>query len=230
MTTPRDDGAHDRLCIQSFEARRLAWSQWGEVHRDVLSPLLNPSFRGGPRWPALRQAYSVVHRRARTLVASDGLSDPFDDRDVPGNGLGIEFFAVGPGRIDHDQLRSSWLFDIVRQVSQFAAEHRGIAPMLDELQLLTMEPFDVRIPHEHLDEFVSDDRRVGVLLGADVEGVPGSADGPLSRIRLCSLQILTLAELDHAVNNGAAAREALARGLRRLDSGGLNDLQRETLV
>ena len=41
---------------------------------------VNPALLGGPKWPALRQAFRVVKRsNGNVIMASDGLSDPFDD-------------------------------------------------------------------------------------------------------------------------------------------------------
>lgn len=77
-------------------------------------------FLGGPAWPNTRQAFVVARRPRGLLVASDGLSDPFDDEDdCQQNGLGHEFFATTPDPIDH--VPGSWLFDLVWQMSQFAA-------------------------------------------------------------------------------------------------------------
>ena len=45
----------------------------------MLAHLLNLTYMGGPRWPAMRQAFLVARQGGATLVASDGLSDPFDD-------------------------------------------------------------------------------------------------------------------------------------------------------
>lgn len=81
---------------ESAEERAQTWSKWGKVEDDVLSHLINPTLRGGPRWPAMRQAFRVVRRDGAVLVASDGLSDPFDEgKGEPGiNGFGLEFYAI----------------------------------------------------------------------------------------------------------------------------------------
>ena len=68
------------LCQASHNARQACWSQVGTVDSDVLSHIINPAFMGGPRWPALRQAFAVIRRpdTQTVVLASDGLSDPFD--------------------------------------------------------------------------------------------------------------------------------------------------------
>jgi hypothetical protein len=76
-----DDGVPNAaLCEASHKARQACWGKVGRVDSDVLSHIINPAFMGGPRWPALRQAFAVIRRpETQTVVlASDGLSDPFD--------------------------------------------------------------------------------------------------------------------------------------------------------
>ena len=53
----------------TFELLTKTWGRWGAVDSDVLTHLVNPAFMGGPKWPALRQAYRVVRRPDAILVA-----------------------------------------------------------------------------------------------------------------------------------------------------------------
>src|ERR1700754_2169102 len=72
-------------------ARKAMWSAVGEVDDYVVSHAINPAFMGGPRWPALRQAFlKVTLPNGLVLMASDGLSDPYDDEESPNTGLGVE--------------------------------------------------------------------------------------------------------------------------------------------
>ena len=76
---------NEGLCGASCAARAACWNTVGQVDSDVLAHLINPAFMGGPRWPALRQAFCVVRRpETQTVVlASDGLSDPWDGEPTP---------------------------------------------------------------------------------------------------------------------------------------------------
>lgn len=65
------------------------WSAVGTVEQDVLSYLISPTFSGGPYWPSTRQAYRVVRRGDAIILATEGLSDPFDDTEGMGNGFEI---------------------------------------------------------------------------------------------------------------------------------------------
>ena len=80
VVLPDDPDPNAALCDASHKARQACWSIVGQVDSDVLSHIINPTFMGGPRWPALRQAFAVIRRpETQTVVlASDGLSDPFD--------------------------------------------------------------------------------------------------------------------------------------------------------
>ena len=166
---------------------------------------------GGPRWPALRQAFCVVRRARVVLVASDGLSDPFDAGEGPAdqNGLGLECFAMSDEPID--EVAGSWLFDLVWQLSQFAADRRDLAALLADLGLMTTELYDVGIPVEYRTRFVNPEGRVGVLFGLVEPPIPAAVVGPLSSIRLVSAKLLTLEELAFAMDRGPAGRRHLAQ-------------------
>lgn len=69
------------------------WQTVGNVEQDVLDYAISPSLMGGPHWPSTRQAYRVVRRERSILLASDGLSDPFDDVEGAGNGFELELFV-----------------------------------------------------------------------------------------------------------------------------------------
>jgi len=205
----------DRLLSESFEARAQAWQRWGALDSEVLAHLINPSFMGGPRWPALRQSFRVARRSDAVLVASDGLSDPFDDGEGPEdvNGLGLECFAVSDGPLE--AVPGSWLFDVVWQMSQFAASRGDIGGLLADLGLMTTELYDVAIPDPHRARFVNPEGRVGVILGLTEEPLPAAVDGPLSRIQLISGKLLTVDEVGFAVDAGADGRRELARRFPR---------------
>jgi hypothetical protein len=202
--------AADAILAATFEARAAAWRLWGDLEEDVLGHLLNPTFMGGPRWPAARQAYRVARRDAAVLVASDGLTEPFDAGQGPTgvNGFGLECFAVSSDPIP--DLAGSWLLDVVRQVSQLAAGLGDLADRLARGGLLTTEIHDVRIPSEDRHRFVTTEGRVGVMLGLTAPPIPSEIGGPLSGIRLVGVKLLTLEELSFVLDRRDAGRRELA--------------------
>jgi hypothetical protein len=230
---------HAALLDDTIDARRAAWSTWGSVDEDVLTLLLSPERMGGPPWPSARQAFRLARRPGAVLLASDGLSDPFDDSwqhgEVPRNGFEVEFYAatadnvrVGPG---------SWLWDLVWEMSQFAADrqhHSGqqYAGLIDELGLLSTELFNVGIPQQYQQRFINAQGRVGVLLGLGVYGEPPSAriDGPLSPIRLVNVKLLTVAELAYAIEHRDAGRAELARRFAMQGDVRISTLDRTSVI
>ena len=70
-----------QMLATACAARDAFYASLGAMDADVLAPLVNPAFMGGPRWPSLRQAWRVIRRADSIIIASDGLSDPFEDDD-----------------------------------------------------------------------------------------------------------------------------------------------------
>jgi hypothetical protein len=211
------------------DARDAAWSRWGDLDPYVLGHLINPTFMGGPEWPALRQAFKVARRPNATLIASDGLADPFDDGSrLDRNGFGLEVYSIAGEHFDAPQ--ASWLFALVWAFAQQVASHGGIVELLDELELLSTELFDIPIPAPHAARFVNEEGRVGALVGLETPGVPHEIAGPLSPIRLVNLTLLTLEELAFVVEGGDAARLELAKLIRAAGHDGASSLTRASVI
>ncbi len=207
-----------------------AWAGWGELEPDVLGHLINPTFMGGPRWPAMRQAFRVARRAGLTLVASDGLSDPFDEPGEGGqtNGFELEVYAISSEPVG--RVAASWLFQLAWQMAQQCASNGGVADLIDELGLVSTELYDVPIPPELEGRFVNDAHRVGALLAQSVPGLPDSVQGAHSQIRLVNLQLLTLDELGFVVERGEQGREELAARLAAAGVAGVSSLARKSVV
>lgn len=232
--TSRDD-----LLEASFDARAAAWSRWGTLESDVLSHAVNPSFMGGPRWPGMRQAYRVAHKGHAVLIASDGLSDPYDEDEGPAdcNGIGLECFAVTDDPIARPEIHepvmrygATWLHDLVFQTSQTAARHGDkIATMLDELEVISLELWDVKIPATHSARFFHEGR-VGVLLSRGAHPIPTQIAGALSTIRLMHIQLLTVEELGLILEDGLKGRLEVVERLRAQKVAPLSRLDRPSVV
>lgn len=122
-----------QMLATACAARDAFYASLGAMDADVLAPLVNPAFMGGPRWPSLRQAWRVIRRADSILIASDGLSDPFEDDDdvfVPRGHL-LEVCIEAPlAAFDGDSVQAAWLFDVIYQVSQNVADHGSIDLLL----------------------------------------------------------------------------------------------------
>jgi hypothetical protein len=198
--------ADEALLQATYDARDKFVSSLGVVNPDVLAPLINPSFMGGPMWPDLRQAWRVIRQGANTIVISDGLSDPFSDEADPTAGFGIEVLAETADPMP-EQLQVSWLFDLVYQVSQQCAAHGGVRDLIDELGLLSLE-----LPmSEVLQPVATENDRAGVLLGLGGPGLHTEFALPGGSVRVVTAKLLWPSELDHAASKGKAGREDLAK-------------------
>lgn len=213
---------------ESCALRDAFWAGIGKVDPDVMGHLVNPTFMGGPRWPSLRQAFVTVRTGASTLIASDGLSDPFDDpadeETKSYNGYGLEFYVETPGNLD--PVISSWQFDVVWQMSQNAANTGNMQALLKQYRYLTTELYDVNVPKE----FHNDDGRVGVLLGLSSKTVPSSVTLSLETIDIINVKLLTLKELEYVVKCGKEGRDELAALLMAGSNPTYSDLSRLSVV
>jgi hypothetical protein len=100
---------NDEAIQRHYEARDRFVQILGTPDGDLLAPLINPSFMGGPRWPSMRQSWRRIRRGENTIIVSDGLSDPFDDETEMNIGLGIEILVESPDPIP-EPVQASWLF------------------------------------------------------------------------------------------------------------------------
>jgi hypothetical protein len=214
---------------ESCSRRKAFWEGVGKMDSDVLGHLINPAFMGGPQWPSLRQAFITVRRPSTTLVVSDGLSDPFGDpdesspKDSP-NGFGLEFYVESPGNLTN--VKESWQFDLVYQVSQLAAEQGNLRAVLKKHGYLTTEVYDVRVPGE----FHNAEERTGVFIGLWSREIPAQAVLSLETIDIVNLKLLTLKELEFAAQGGKEEREKLAELFLKQGNPTHSDLGRESVV
>lgn len=198
--------ATDEFLEQTYSARDQFVNGLGSADPDVLAPLINPSFMGGPMWPDLRQAWRVVRSSGTAIVLSDGLSDPFSDDDDPNVGFGIEIVAESPDAMPA-QMRESWLFDLVYQVSQQCAAHGGVGDLIEELGMISLE-----LPvSDALKDVATSDDGAGVLLGVASPNLPQTVTLPGGVVRLITAKLLWPSELEHAATHGKKGRENLAK-------------------
>ncbi len=219
------------------------WSAVGSVEQDVLSYLISPSLSGGPYWPSTRQAYRVIRRGTSVIMATEGLSDPFDDTEGMGNGFEMELFVETADIPEHargavgevDPLKRSWVFELVENVAGTVAGAGGITSQLDLHGALSLEIPGFSQSHHLSDQlpahFVTDDDAIGVLLGAPEPDFPTLLnDMPLSPVRLVPIVLITASELEYVRAGGREAREDLVNRLRAAGIGHRSCLHRASVV
>lgn len=217
------------LFDQTIDARNRFWETVGTVDPQVLTHLINPAFMGGPVWPAMRQAFIKVETSDSVILASDGLSDPFDDMKEPNQGFSLECYLESDDpalRKSISELNQTWQFHLVYQVAQNFAHHGGIKELLEQYGVLSMEFASINVPAP----FLTEDGRVGVLLGLESNKMPNAIAGPAGDISLVSIKVLTPQELDYILQHGAAGRVQLVQLLREQGTYHLSTLHRDSVV
>lgn len=225
-STPGPDPEQlERMLIAGSDARAQVYAALGELDSDVIGSLINPTFMGGPRWPSLRQGWRVIRREHSTIVASDGLSDPFDDDGTP-LGFQVEVYAEAPGPLG--SIHGSWLVELVYQVSQVAADSGRFLDLVQRYGSMSTVVYVGGAPEPYLTE--SGD--VGVLVGVPAAGIPDRIELPDGPVRLLSIKMLLPSELAFLEGGGDPAgrrRELIERFALQPDAH-LNPAQRDPVA
>jgi hypothetical protein len=182
-------------------ARDAAWSSLGQLEAASIIPIVP----FGPLWPGHRQAWRVIHRdNGNTLLVTDGLSDPFIDRDEPSAGLGLELVIETSEPLS--EVRGSWPLRLLQAVTDEVVEHANVRAWLHK-GLMSME-----VPGEDLpDSLVTREGRVGVLLGLESSTLPRRISTPAGDVLLVTVKALLPAELAFMLRQGRAGPGELAR-------------------
>ena len=220
-----------QMLAAACAARDVFYASLGAMDADVLAPLLNPAFMGGPRWPSLRQAWRVIRRADSIIIASDGLSDPFEDDDdvfVPRGHL-LEVCIEAPlAAFDGQEVAQSWLFDLIYQVSQNVADHGSIDLLLQRHGSVSMA-LDLQDAPKGLED---ENEQVGVLLAQGAATLPPSFATPYGEVMLLTLTVLQPAELAHIseAEDKAQSRRDLAAALAASPTGHWSVAARQSVI
>jgi hypothetical protein len=217
---------------KSCKLRDQFWSATGTVDADVLAPLINPSFTGGVSWPSLRQAFRTIHRPDATIIASDGLSDPYanlsDDEASAEytnvNGLGLEVYVETEPITG--SVQGTWQFDLTYQAAQLMAAQGNVISLLEELTYITSELFNVSVPPE----FLTANNTVGIMLGLPNAKFNDTVQLSVEPVKMVNVKLLTLAELNYVIENGDEGRNRLAELLVAQGNATVSTLERPPVI
>ena len=217
---------------KSCELRDAFWKTIGTPFSDVIGNLINPTFMGGPKWPSLRQAHIGIKTDNHTIIATDGLSDPYDDYDSNDdvkhyNGIGLELYMICDIKFkDISEIIESWQFSVLRQLSSTAAANPNLADLLEQYQYMSISINANGLPTEYID----DNGSAGVLLGLENTIVSKNTQLSIENIRLVSAILLTPKELAYITENGAQARNEIAEKLTKKENAILVTEKRTSVV
>lgn len=225
-TPPIEDPRYE----QWAEARRAYWSGLGAVDSDVIAYLLSPEFSGSPAWPTTRQSYVVTRGAATTILASDGMSDPFRDNSGPATGFGAEVYLESPALVgaDFSAIRGSWELSALQNFAANVADIGGITGHLEQYGVVSME---LPEPEGMPSHCVTPHGTVGILIGLEAPGRPTTVEvAPGERIAMIPVTLITPEETGFIVEGGAAARKELAQRLAATGVGVVSDINRPSVI
>lgn len=211
----------DRMRITT-EARHRALGDYFGSELAALTSLMGPMTEG-PEWPA-GAAWLAARHGGNACIVSDGLSDPWVERERGDIGLGLEVFIESPDSgvpvsAPLTALADSWLFPMLAEISHTLVGYARLSERLRAGECLSME-FNI----DHL----KDGRgRVGALL---IPVPAARLSLPGGDVQLVAATVLTPAELKFLRGKGEQGRRELADRLAAADSGLLSLLRRPSLL
>jgi len=215
---------------QSYELRTAYWNSIGQLNPKVIGQIINQAFIDGPKWPSWRQAFTVVGTPNGTILASEGLSDPYSDFDKNPevqdyNGIGFELYIESTRHFKNfKQIQESWEFALLYQAAQFVVNNPTIMAGLIQYPQVSTELYNCKVPAH----FENSEGRCGVLLGLPSTTVADKLELSIETIRLVNITLLTLPELQLVIEQGEEGRELLAAKLKKYQ--GKCFLERESEV
>ncbi|WP_299443150.1 suppressor of fused domain protein [uncultured Aquimarina sp.] len=217
---------------KSLNEREKFWSELGDVNSDVISHVINPAFLGGPQWPGLRQSFLMIKTESGTIFASDGLSDPYSDRDnnpdhFEYNGLGLELFVECNEKWNNiDEAKNSWQFSLLYKASQICANNPNVLYSIKDHTYISTDAFNVPFP----DEMNEEKEKIGLLLGLPSEYVPNRLKLSLEEILFVNVKLLTIEESKYVDEHDGKGRKEVAKRLIKQGNTSLSNISRKSVI
>jgi len=208
----------DRLRLAT-DARHQALKSYFDSELESLTSLMGPMSEG-PEWPA-GAAWLAAKHGENGCIISDGLSDPWVERQRGDIGLGLEVFIESPDvKISHKPLSAladTWLFPMVAEISHTIANYVKLSERLLSGELVSLE-FNI--------DHIKDGRgKVGALLSPISTLSLYGGD-----VSLIAATLLTPAELRFLRGKGESGRRDLAEKLNETGTKQLSLLHRPSVI
>jgi hypothetical protein len=218
------DGA---LVERVGEQRSAAWRAVGDLDPYVAAHIINPAFMGGPRWPALRQAFvKVTMPDGTAVISSDGLTDP--NEGTSDAGREAEVYAVTQlAQVPVGELARQAPFQLVYEVAQnVASRSASLGEALATYGMVSMGIPGLDLPADWLD----DQGVAGVVIGVPHPVVPASVSLETGTVAFAQVALLRPAELAEVLAGGTPSRVEIGARLAALPPTALADPGRPSVV
>lgn len=213
-----------------YELRDNFWEGIGKVDKDVLAFLINPSFSGQPAWPNFRQAFKRILTGNSVILATDGLSDEFNNAVEPNNGFGVELYVElnDPDymKMTLEELKDTWAFQLLYQASLNAAHTGAFRNTVIKYGEFSTEFYDVNVPNN----YINNEERVGVLIGIEGKKVPLIMKLNITDIPVLSVTLLTFDELSYIIQNGGNGRSEIVKRLHQASVHNISSINRKSVI
>jgi hypothetical protein len=230
-----EERAYKRRCSELLEpppaARRAAWKSLGRLDELTVAPR-----DGSDAFPAYGLDWAIIHREAgRILLVSQGLSDPFIAKMEPSVGFGLELALETEGAelpLDRFELpdnmeleRTWWPHKLLRRVLEEVVAHEHVREGA-KAGPLVLEVAGTGMP----ETLVTQEGRVGVLLGMESSTLPRHFPTPFGDVRLVTVKALLPMELEYVMKRGAQGAAELARRFARTGEEHVSRANRQPVV
>jgi hypothetical protein len=221
-----EERAYKRRCRELLEpppaARRAAWKSLGALDELAVAPRAICY-----EWPGHRQDWAIIHREAEhILLVSEGLSDPFIVRLEPSVGFGLELALETEGtELPLGAIEGSWPYNLLERVSREVVAHEHVREGA-KAGLLALEVAGNGMPAA----LVTQEGRVGVLLGLESRTLPRQFPTPFGDVRLVTVKALLPAELEYVSRRGKEGTGELARRFAQTGEEHVSRTNRQAVV
>ncbi len=207
------------LLERPHAAREVVWRTLGTLDKMALTPVAIDY-----SWPGHRQLWRVIERDGgRILLVTHGLSDPFIEHLESSVGFGLEL------ALETDQFREpleeSWPFILLERVTKDAVTHEQVRAGI-KAGLFSVAVSGKGLPKS----LVTEEGRVGVLLGMESRTLPRHFSTPHGEVRLATVKALLPSEWVYLLEHGAQGRDELARRFAESGEEHLSRARRQPVV
>jgi hypothetical protein len=207
------------------EARLAFFRTLGKPDEQIWSPTAVPNTPGGPRWPR-QPGWRRIRAGTQTIVASSGLTDPFENAGEPNIGFAVEVGVATNDEIP-EQLHPSWLLDLAVAVSNQAAIDGRFYLRADKFGAFL---FGAPCAPATYNNWLDRTGALGFLVGVPIPGVSGTMELPVANAMFLIAKLLTPAEYEFIGRHGPQGARVVVERFSENQTHHLSSLHRKSVV